>query len=172
MENDQEQRPESLLPYEKWMETAMRQVVAQAMQHIAENGFPGEHHFYITFRTGHQGAQMPEWLRRQYPETMRIHLRHNYVDLRVDPGATQFSVGLSFSGTPCTLIVPFTSVTEFVDPFIGLALQLRSGEPEQAVEQEAEPEKDQEAEPAPPKLAGTPQVVSLDAFRRRTPTKE
>ena len=169
MENDQEQRPESLLPYEKWMETAMRQVVAQAMRHIEENGFPGEHHFYITFRTGYPGAQMPEWLRRQYPDTMRIHLRHNYVDLRVDPGATQFSVGLSFSGSPCTLIVPFAAVTEFVDPFIGLALQLRVSdreEPEEPVKQEAEPEAE------PPKPTETPQVISLDAFRRRPPPKE
>ena len=167
MENDQEQRPESLLPYEAWMETAMRQVVAQAMQHIEEHGFPGEHHFYITFRTDHPGVQMPEWLRRQYPESMRIHLRHNYVDLRVDPAATQFTVGLSFSGTPCTLIVPFASVTEFVDPFVGLALQLRVTEPEEPAEPEAEPDLAET-----PKPTETPQVVSLDAFRRRTPPKE
>ena len=31
MEDDQEQRPESLLPYDEWIETALRQVVAQAI---------------------------------------------------------------------------------------------------------------------------------------------
>jgi hypothetical protein len=45
MEDDTEPRPESLLPYEDWIESAMRQVVAQAVAYVAENGLPGEHHF-------------------------------------------------------------------------------------------------------------------------------
>ena len=67
MEDDQEQRPESLLPYDDWIEAAMRQVVAQAMAHVAANGLPGEHHFYITFRTDHPGVVIPPRLRAQYP---------------------------------------------------------------------------------------------------------
>ena len=31
MEEDTEQRPESLLPYDEWIEAAMRQVVARAI---------------------------------------------------------------------------------------------------------------------------------------------
>ena len=66
MEDDQEQRPESLLPYEDWIETAMRQVVAQAITHVAANGLPGDHHFYLTFRTDHPGVVIPPRLRAQY----------------------------------------------------------------------------------------------------------
>ncbi len=165
MAEDKERQPESLLPYDEWVQAAMRQVVAHALAHVAANGLPGEHHFYITFRTDHAGVVMPDWLRSQYPETMRIHLARNYADLRVDPAAAQFSVSLSFSGVASTLAVPFSSVIEFVDPFIGLALQFRAAEPPEPA---TEPTPS-DAEPAEPQE--TPQVVSLDAFRRRTPPK-
>ena len=167
MAEDQERQPESLLPYDEWVQAAMRQVVTRALAHVAANGLPGEHHFYITFRTDHAGVAMPDWLRSQYPETMRIHLARNYADLRVDPAAAQFSVSLSFSGVASTLAVPLSSVVEFVDPFIGLALQFRAAEPAAAA-MEPVPE-DEGAAPAEPQE--TPQVVSLDAFRRRTPPK-
>ncbi len=168
MGDDKEQRPEILLPYVDWMESAMRQVVVQAMAHIAAHGFPGEHHFYIEFRTDHEGVVLPEWLRKQYPTTMRIHLRHNYINLLADPASEQFSVGLTFSGVPCTLVVPYAAVTEFTDPFAGLAFQFRPAEA-------AQPEPAPEPEPPQAEAAdqeSTPQVVSLDAFRRRTSSKE
>ena len=65
MEDDQKQRPESLLPYEKWIEEALRHVVAQAIEHVAVEGLPGGHHFYITFRTGHRGVEIPQRVRAQ-----------------------------------------------------------------------------------------------------------
>jgi len=40
MEDDTEQRPESLLPYDEWTETAMRQVLVLALTHAAANGLP------------------------------------------------------------------------------------------------------------------------------------
>ena len=64
MEDDQKQRPDSLLPYEKWIEQALRHVVAQAIEHVAVEGLPGGHHFYITFRTGHPGVELPQRMRR------------------------------------------------------------------------------------------------------------
>jgi hypothetical protein len=165
MAEDQERQPESLLPYDEWVQAAMRQVVARALAHVAANGLPGEHHFYVTFRTDHASVALPDWLRSQYPETMRIHLARNYADLRVDAEAAQFSVSLSFSGVASTLVVPFASVTEFVDPFIGLALQFRATEPAAPATEPAPAD----AAPAEPQEA--PQVVSLDAFRRRSPPK-
>ena len=48
MAEDKEQQPESLLPYDEWVEAAMRQVVARAVAHVAANGLPGGHHFYLT----------------------------------------------------------------------------------------------------------------------------
>jgi hypothetical protein len=45
MAEDKEQQPESLLPYDDWVEAAMRQVVARALAHAVANGLPGEHPF-------------------------------------------------------------------------------------------------------------------------------
>jgi len=169
MEDDTEQRPESLLPYEAWIETAMRHVVAQAVAHVAEHGLPGEHHFYLTFRTDHPGVVIPPRLRAQYPQEMTIVLQHQFWELKMDQEAGLISVGLSFGGVPATLVIPLDAVTGFADPHIRYALRFQPSMPEQV---EAEPEAPAEAAQPEATPEETPQVVSLDAFRRRTPNKD
>ena len=166
MEDDTEQRPESLLPYEDWIEAAMRQVVAQAVTYVAENGLPGEHHFYLTFRTDHPGVVIPARLRAQYPQEMTIVLQHQFWDLKMDTDAGLISVGLSFGGVPASLAIPLDAVIGFVDPHIRYGLRFRTPGT-------ADPVETPDAESAEgPKPYATPQVVSLDAFRRRPPSKE
>ena len=87
MAEDKEQQPESLLPYDDWVEAAMRQVVARALAHVAANGLPGEHHFYVTFRTDYPGVVIPPRLRAQYPQEMTIVLQHQFWDLKMDDEA-------------------------------------------------------------------------------------
>ena len=166
MEDDTEPRPESLLPYEDWIEAATRQVVAQAIAHVAENGLPGEHHFYVTFRTDHPGVVVPPRLRAQYPQEMTIVLQHQFWDLKMDTEAGLISVGLSFGGVPASLVIPLDAVTGFADPHVRYGLRFRAGTEPDAAET---PEPDA-AETEKPDA--TPQVVSLDSFRRRPPTKE
>jgi len=165
MAEDEAQQAESLLPYTEWTEEALRQVVASAVGYVAEHGLPGEHHFYITFRTDQPGVVIPPHLRAQYPEAMTIILQHQFWNLKLDEPARAFSVGLSFGGIETTLVVPLAAVTGFADPQVRFGLQFRA--PESAPEEPGptpEPdEPDAEAEPA------EPQIVSLDAFRRRTP---
>ncbi|MGA9868546.1 MAG: ClpXP protease specificity-enhancing factor SspB [Acetobacteraceae bacterium] len=175
MSDDQPPTVESLLPYEDWTEAAMREVVVRAITFAAENGLPGEHHFYITFRTDLPGVVIPPRLRAQYPREMTIVLQHQFWDLRVDTEARLINVGLSFGGIPCTLLIPLGAVTAFADPYVRFGMHFR-------------PETPVEAEVEAPRLAGpravvvqpvtdepaatdTPQVVSLDAFRRRPPGK-
>ena len=166
MEDDTEPRPESLLPYEDWIESAMRQVVAQAVAHVAENGLPGEHHFYLTFRTDHPGVVVPPRLRAQYPQEMTIVLQHQFWDLKMDTEAGLISVGLSFGGVPASLVIPLDAVTGFADPHVRYGLRFRAGtEPD--AEETPEPDAAETEKPD-----ATPQVVSLDSFRRRPPTKE
>ena len=166
MEDDTEPRPESLLPYEDWIESAMRQVVAQAIAHVAENGLPGEHHFYLTFRTDHPGVVVPPRLRAQYPQEMTIVLQHQFWDLKMDTEAGLISVGLSFGGVPASLAIPLGAVTGFADPHVRYGLRFRTGtEPD--AEETPEPDAAETEKPD-----ATPQVVSLDSFRRRPPTKE
>ena len=166
MEDDTEQRPESLLPYEDWIETAMRQVVVQAMAFAAANGLPGEHHFYLTFRTDHPGVVIPPRLRAQYPQEMTIVLQHQFWDLKMDAEAGLISVGLSFGGVPASLVIPLDAVTGFADPHVRYGLRFRAA-PGPVVDETAEPEAEEAEKPDT-----TPQVVSLDAFRRRPPSKE
>lgn len=169
MEDDTNQpppRPESLLPYDAWTEQSLRFVMAQALKHVAANGLPGEHHFYITFRTDDPRTVVPPRLKAQYPNEMTIVLQHQFWDLKVDDTARMLSVGLSFGGVPSTLQIPLDAITGFADPQVQFGLRFGYVPPEAAPEPEPEPT----PEPAPP--SETPQVVSLDAFRRRTPPKE
>ena len=125
MEDDTEQRPESLLPYEEWIAEAMREVVAQAIDYAAENGLPGEHHFYITFRTDYPGVVMPPRLRAQYPQEMTIVLQHQFWDLKMDRETNAISVGLSFGGVPATMVIPLAAVTAFADPHVRYGLRFQ-----------------------------------------------
>jgi hypothetical protein len=175
-----EQPPESLLPYEHWTEAALLGVVVQALAYAVAHGLPGEHHFYITFRTDYPGVELPTRLRAQYPQEMTIVLQHQFWDLRADQDG--FSVGLSFGGVPSTLRVPYAAISAFADPSVRYGLRFRVVPPPAAAGPEIfVPE-------APPPTAATedtgpespeattdpavPQVVSLDAFRRRGTHKE
>lgn len=154
---------ESLLPYAYWTEEALRAVVQEALAHTAEHGLPGDHHFYLTFRTDHPGVVMPGHLKARYPQEMTIVLQHRFWDLKVDRAAGTFTVGLSFGGVPSMLTVPFAALTAFADPHIRFGLRFQGpplGTAEQPAEAEPEPAEEKTAEAAP-------QVVSLDAFRRR-----
>lgn len=166
MADDTEQRPESLLPYEDWIEAAMRQVVAQAMTYAAANGLPGEHHFYLTFRTDHPDVVIPPRLRAQYPQEMTIVLQHQFWDLKMDTEAGLISIGLSFGGVPASLVIPLGAVTGFADPHVRYGLRFRAG----GVPDVPATPKPDTVEPEKP--GETPQVVSLDAFRRRPPSRE
>jgi len=157
--------PESLLPYDLWTEEALREVVVRALEHAAANGLPGEHHFYITFRTDFPGVEMPGHLRARYPQEMTIVLQHRFWDLTVDRAAQRFSVGLSFGGVASALSIPLAAMTAFADPQIRYGLRFQSAVAAAPPVPEV-PQFPETAEDAPPA-----QVVSLDAFRRR-PAKE
>jgi uncharacterized protein len=174
MDDDQQQRSDSLLPYEKWVEEALRHVVAQAVEHVAEHGLPGGHHFYLTFRTTDPGVELPARVRAQYPKEMTIVLQHQFWDLAYDRERETIRVGLSFGGVPAKLAIPLTAVIEFADPHIRYGLRFQPPADAEAAEPQAEPEKRAGALSAPePETPAAPegpaQVVSLDAFRRRSP---
>jgi uncharacterized protein len=157
------EQPESLLPYERWTEEAMREVALRALEHAAAEGLPGEHHFYLTFRTDRPDVGLPGFLRAKYPEEMTIVLQHVFKALVVDREAQRFSVELVFGGTPATLSVPFEALTAFWDPHVRVGLRFAAATPP-AEPEAAAPEAAPEAPPAP---EGPGQVVSLDAFRRK-----
>lgn len=167
--------PESLLPYEQWAARALRAVAVDALRHAAEHGLPGEHHFFLSFRTDHPGVSVPGHLRAKYPKEMTIVLQHRFWDLAVDAAGKGFSVGLSFNGVPAMLSVPVAALTAFHDPHAQFGLRFEPEMEADGAEDGAglphapeEPTTTPAAE-EPPKPDATPQVVSLDAFRRKQP---
>jgi hypothetical protein len=119
---------ETPLRYDLWVEQALRQVIRRALAHVARSGLPGEHHFYLTFRTTASGVVLSDALRAQYPDEMTIVLQNQFWNLAIhDDG---FEVALSFGGARTTLGIPFHAITAFADPGVNFGLQLKPFTPE------------------------------------------
>jgi uncharacterized protein len=105
-----DETPESLIPYDEIVQDALRAVVGRVLREVEESGgLPGEHHFYITFKTRMPDVSIPKHLLERFPDEMTIVIQHRFWDLKVEDDS--FSVGLSFGGVPATLHVPFAAVT-------------------------------------------------------------
>ena len=97
--------PDSLIPYDEIVQEALRAVVGRVLGSVAENGgLPGDHHFYITFKTQAPGVNIPQRLIERFPDEMTIVMQNRYWDLLVDD--TGFSIGLSFNQVPSKLVIP------------------------------------------------------------------
>ncbi|MFQ6018441.1 MAG: SspB family protein [Kiloniellaceae bacterium] len=121
--------PDDRLRYDRMVEDALRSVVSRALAYVAEQGLPGDHHFYITFRTDHPDVAIPERLRARYPGEMTIILQYQFWGLEVRPDA--FSVTLSFSDVPERLTIPYEAVVGFADPSVRFGLQFDAGRGEE-----------------------------------------
>lgn len=161
------------LKYDVMVENALRGVVRQALAQVAEHGLPGEHHFYITFRSDHPGVVIPDHLSERYPREMTIVLQYQFWDL--DVGADGFAVTLSFNNRSERLNVPFESVIAFADPSVRFGLQFDAGEEEASGQaatdtpvQTSEQQNESEADAMPPQSEdGSGNVVTLDQFRKK-----
>ncbi len=155
------------LDYARLVREALRDVPRQALRLAASEGLPGEHHFYLTFRTSHPGVALSPGLHVRYPDQMTIVLQHQYRDLAV--GEDAFSVTLRFGGAPERVHVPFAALVAFADPAARFGLRFEPG-----VEPAAGPG-GAEGEPAEPALAAEAataepaagNVVDIRSFRRR-----
>ncbi|MGB0683935.1 MAG: SspB family protein [Magnetovibrionaceae bacterium] len=168
--------PDDPLRYDKWIEDALRGVIKRSLSFVAENGLMGEHHFYITFRTGHDGVAVPGALRAQHPHEMTIVLQNQFWDLGV--GEESFTVTLRFSGKSERLVIPFEAISAFADPSVNFGLQLKVlgddelddddfDETEALVEMELEVEEMLDAEASASSEPKTGEVIALDAFRKK-----
>lgn len=145
------------LNYGRMMQRALRGVMAEALGTVAEQGLPGDHHFYITIDTGHPATDLPDWLREEYPEQITIVLQFEFSDLVVTKDG--FSVRMSFADRPAAIFAPFDAVLTFVDPSVEFGLKFDATE----VDRDDPPDPENEA-PDGPDEGG--EVVSLDQFRK------
>ena len=116
-----EETTDSLIPYDDIVQEVLRAVVGRVLRTIEAEGLPGEHHFYITFKTTAPGVSIPQALIERFPDEMTIVLQHKYWDLKIED--EHFEVGLSFSQVPSHLVIPYAAITAFVDPAVDFALQ-------------------------------------------------
>ena len=121
--------PTDLIRYDLLVQDALRSVVRKVLADAARDGLPGDHHFFIIFRTRRAGRADPAKLREQYPEEMTIVLQHQFWDLAVTEQ--------SFRSRPVVSSQAGTSgdslhgVTGFFDPSVdfGLKFEMASEAP-------------------------------------------
>ncbi len=134
--------PDSLIPYDEIVQDALRAVVGRVLGDVAEHGLPGEHHFYITFKTRAPGVDIPSHLTAKFPDEMTIVLQNRFWDLTVTQDG--FSVGLSFNQISSILVIPFDAITSFVDPAVDFALQFHVDAVDAQIDQPVPAENDPE----------------------------
>jgi uncharacterized protein len=161
-----DEAPESLIPYDDVVQEALRAVVGRVLTEISLKGLPGDHHFYITFKTQAPGVNIPSHLHARFPDEMTIVLQHKYWDLKVE--AAHFEVGLSFSQIPSHLVIPYSAITAFVDPSVDFALQFHVDDGREGPQPHEHAENDEEGagQVAEAKEDGS-NVVSVDFGRKK-----
>ena len=134
--------PDSLIPYDDIVQEALRAVVGRVLGEIVDGGgeLPGNHHFYITFKTHAPGVSIPKALRERFPDEMTIVLQNKFWDLGVDDDG--FTVGLSFNAVPSKLDIPYAAITAFVDPAVDFGLQFQASVADMAPEQHDDAQND------------------------------
>ncbi|MBN66964.1 MAG: hypothetical protein CMM94_05290 [Rickettsiales bacterium] len=170
------------IDYPGLIDNAMRNVVREALQQVADSGLPGDHHFFISFLTQFPGVEISPMLRERYPEEMTIVVQHQFWDLIIEDD--YFTITLSFSNIPEKLVIPFASLTAFADPSIKFGLQFHARDASEFAPHHDEPV----ACPATGKKPNTPppaasfdeeppsddhppandaKVLSMEAFRKK-----
>lgn len=154
---------EDLLRYDLMIEAALRDVVRETLLSVAQNGLPGEHHFYITFMTNFPGVEIPEYLSKQYPDEMTIVLQYQFFGLKIEDDALH--VTLSFNNVKERLRVPIEAITTFADPSVNFALQFQSGQSDGDDGDELPDGEEDGQDKAKDEKRG--EVISLDMFRKK-----
>ena len=147
------------IDYGNLMHQAMRGLIQTVLSDVAENGLPGQHHFFITFDTMHPDVEIADWLSDRYPDEMTVVMQHWFDGLNVsDEG---FSVTLNFGDNPEPLYIPYDAIKTFVDPSVEFGLRFET-------QNEDEDGDGAPPEPSPPDAEprGDAEVVSLDRFRK------
>ncbi|CAM5764787.1 hypothetical protein LMIY3S_01265 [Labrys miyagiensis] len=150
--------------YDLLTQDALRGMVRRVLADAARMGLPGEHHFFISFKTQYPGVSIPARLAEKFPEEITIVLQHQFWDLNVSDFG--FEVGLSFGNAPERLTVPFAAVTAFFDPSVDFGVKFEVDE---------EPEEEEavaEAKPAAPAVRAVPSSpAEAVEVRREAPAK-
>ena len=143
-------------------------LIRRVLSDVADNGLPGNHHFFITFDTAHPDAELADWLSDRYPGEMTVVMQHWYDGLEVSEDG--FAITLNFGDAPEPLYIPYDAIRTFVDPSVefGLRFEQQDGEDGADTSDDDAPAPDKtipgtEGTQETPKDA---EIVSLDSFRK------
>ncbi|MEX0970592.1 MAG: ClpXP protease specificity-enhancing factor SspB [Paracoccaceae bacterium] len=157
--------------YGKLMHQAMQGLLRTLLSDVAEDGLPGNHHFYITFDTTHKGVDMSPHLFDRHPKQMTIVIQGWYDNLAVM--SDRFSITLNIDdprgrGVAEPMVIPFASIQTFVDPSVefGLRFDAHDSDDEYEADDGIDVEVDDEDTAGSEKTGHDAEVVSLDKFRK------
>ncbi len=154
---------DTVIQYDTMVQMALLSVVRDVLQNTADEGLPGDHHFYITFSTNHPKTSIPSYLKERYPEEMTIVVQNQFSNLVVDE--SHFEISLSFNSKLEHLYIPFLSLEGFFDPSVDFGLHFHATEVDNdnleelpAIVEAADDQQDDE---------NVDNVVTLDTFRKK-----
>ncbi|MFC7049069.1 SspB family protein [Emcibacter nanhaiensis] len=170
---------DTTIHYDEMVQNALLSVVRDILQHTADNGLPGDHHFYITFRTDNPDVKIPPYLRERYPDEMTIVLQNQFWDLLADD--EHFEISLSFNRKKEHLYVPYAALIGFFDPSVDFGLHFHSNEIDAMEDEDEETPEGMDEMTALTGVAGDNEekagggkesedgdnVVTLDSFRKK-----
>ena len=113
-----------MIDYQKILNQNMISVLKDILKKISKEGLSNNNHLYVTFITNHKKVEIPEWLKKKYPQEMTIVIQYEFYDLEVFKD--YFSIVLSFNNLKTKLKIGFDSVNSFADPSANFGLQLKT----------------------------------------------
>ena len=108
--------------YSKILKKNMINFLKDVLINIKKNGLQEGHHLYITFKTNDKEVTIPQWLLDKFPSKMTIVIQHEYWNY--DVANDHFKISLSFNDIKTDLIVPFSAVISFADPYANFGIKL------------------------------------------------
>ncbi len=128
-----------MIEYQKILDKNMLNVLKDILINIKEKGLTNDNHLYITFSTNNQNVELPNWLRRKYPEEMTIVIQYEYYDLKINEN--NFSISLSFNDVITNLKIDYNSIISFADPSANFGLILQKNKIQKKVNKKTEKKK-------------------------------
>lgn len=122
-------KDKKIINYDQQINRMIIHMIKKILQYSSHKGLPGGHHFYIKFFTNHPEFTImnlnntPDLeLINKHSQEMTIVLQNSFQNLCVEEKF--FSVVLNFNGEPKKLIIPFSAISTFCDPFAQFSVKL------------------------------------------------
>lgn len=156
--------------YDMMVEEALKGVVAKVLKQAVTEGLPGEHHFYITFKTNRSDVDIPLFLKERYSDEMTIVLEHQFWDLKIHEN--EFEVALSFNDKKERLLIPFNAITAFSDPSVKFGLQFQEIKVTELENIDSHSIEKDGSKKQEKNITSPGEIVSLDKFRNKHTNKK